>query len=487
MAAEPPDLATLAGSVDTEHFIIMLTEKCNLRCVFCHQVAWDAEHHARVEVEWDLLASLVPVLKRRGTRRVTLGGAGEVTVSPQWARLAELLLAEGISVALLSNLSRPLSGRELEIVSECQQVTVSIDSVDPAIYHRLRWPGEVGTVLGNMERLAALRQRKNTRQPLDWNCIVADATVSGLVQYVRTGLALGVGNFNFLELLKHGSLETIGAANRLDHAYSLPPGPLAQARETLHAALALITGAGARYQIPPALLERMDRAGQAYAEPAGFGPLFQPLPPSHTRLCLDAWKTGFLNADGAVTCCCASGAADSPISAGTQLDQALSGGGIQRIREGLLSGDLAPACRTCSHPAVTLDVERDAVHALHLRRARWDAAYAAVSDLAAAARAGRQSILVYGAGLDASTLLACTDLPHADVCGICDPDPLEWGAWLKGFSVQPPACIEALRPDVILLSSARDHLEHGRQLASLGIRVVDPHAALSCGGPEEAP
>ena len=97
--------------------------------------------------------------------------------------------------------------------------------------------GERNLSIDNMERLAALRQRKNTRQPLDWNCIVADATVSGLVQYVRTGLALGVGNFNFLELLKHGSLETIGAANRLDHAYSLPPGPLAQARETLHAAL----------------------------------------------------------------------------------------------------------------------------------------------------------------------------------------------------------------------------------------------------------
>ena len=37
------DAADLCESSLTEKVTIMLTEKCNLRCVFCHQVAWDAE------------------------------------------------------------------------------------------------------------------------------------------------------------------------------------------------------------------------------------------------------------------------------------------------------------------------------------------------------------------------------------------------------------------------------------------------------------
>jgi len=55
------DAADLCESSLTEKVTIMLTEKCNLRCVFCHQVAWDAEKHERIEFGWEFLQSIIPV------------------------------------------------------------------------------------------------------------------------------------------------------------------------------------------------------------------------------------------------------------------------------------------------------------------------------------------------------------------------------------------------------------------------------------------
>jgi len=174
-------------------------------------------------------------------------------------------------------------------------------------------------------------------------------------------------------------------------------------------------------------------------------------------------------------CCCMPGGAFDYAATGEQLDRALGGGLIQRTREGLLSGDLMPAGRTCPHDPVPLETEREAVRGLvERRRARK-----IVQELVATARARDHSILIYAAGQHTSELLSSTDLAQARIVAICDSNPQRWGSHLKGFTVQPPSVIEPLRPDYILITSMYFHQEIHRQLQPFerqGIRIVNAFA-----------
>ena len=125
---------------DIHYLRISLTDRCNLRCVYC--MPEDMQFRPRPELmQNDELLRLMPLFTEMGFNKFRLTG-GEPTVRGQVAELVRGLagtpgvrfLSMTTNGILLRELARPLAEAGL------QRVNVSIDSLDPAKFKRLtRW------------------------------------------------------------------------------------------------------------------------------------------------------------------------------------------------------------------------------------------------------------------------------------------------------------------------------------------------------------
>jgi cyclic pyranopterin phosphate synthase len=112
---------------------ISLTQRCNLKCVFCHM---EGQPASRAELSVPELLTIVRAGARLGIRRVKLTG-GEPTLRSDLPELVAGLapLVDEISMTtnglLLEQLAAPLRAAGLA------RVNVSLPSLDPATYERL--------------------------------------------------------------------------------------------------------------------------------------------------------------------------------------------------------------------------------------------------------------------------------------------------------------------------------------------------------------
>jgi cyclic pyranopterin phosphate synthase len=112
---------------------ISLTQRCNLRCVFCHM---EGQPVAREELTVDEIRRAVAAGTRVGIDRVKLTG-GEPTLRRDLPEIVAAIrpLVQEISMTTnglkLDELAAPLKAAGLD------RVNVSLPSLDPATYHRL--------------------------------------------------------------------------------------------------------------------------------------------------------------------------------------------------------------------------------------------------------------------------------------------------------------------------------------------------------------
>jgi len=110
---------------------LYLTERCNSRCVTC-----DYWQHGRIDIDVNAVRRLLPQFSQLGTRLVLLSG-GEPLLHPDWASIARLLKAQGLTVWLLtSGLSLAKHARRAAEVFDA--ITVSLDGTDRVTYAAIR-------------------------------------------------------------------------------------------------------------------------------------------------------------------------------------------------------------------------------------------------------------------------------------------------------------------------------------------------------------
>jgi len=110
---------------------LYLTERCNSRCVTC-----DYWRHGRLDMNLESVQRLLPSFARLRTRVVLVSG-GEPLLNPQWAEIAQLLKAQGLSTWLLtSGLSLAKhAGRAAQLFDA---ITVSMDGTNGRTYQAIR-------------------------------------------------------------------------------------------------------------------------------------------------------------------------------------------------------------------------------------------------------------------------------------------------------------------------------------------------------------
>jgi Fe-coproporphyrin III synthase len=110
---------------------LYLTERCNSRCVTC-----DYWRHGRVDMNLASVQRLLPSLTRLRTRAVLLSG-GEPLLNPQWAEIAQLLKAQGLSTWLLSS-GLSLAKHARRAAQLFDAITVSMDGTNARTYAAIR-------------------------------------------------------------------------------------------------------------------------------------------------------------------------------------------------------------------------------------------------------------------------------------------------------------------------------------------------------------
>lgn len=334
----------------TSWAMIEVTSKCNLRCVYCGKSTSSGEGQRIFSFPEDQILPTIELLKKRGLDLLYMSGIGETTTREGWDRICRTTLSTGVKHTIITNLARPLSDVEAEVLAQFCSVQVSVDTADPDLFPRIRRGAELSTVLANMDRIREAACRIGVRGPeLRFDMVVCDKTVHGLVKTVQLGLKYGVTDFYFAGLFK---LKDVEGALNVYPVKTLPRSELVTALKALEDAIFLAQEYGCKVQVHEGLLESIKvqlSTALSCPEDDGFPSWDAPsLDKGWTRDCMDPWSMVFLYAQGEVRPCCAYNKGigslnDEPLMA------ILNGYEVLNIRRNLLSGSLdGMMCAHCS-------------------------------------------------------------------------------------------------------------------------------------------
>ncbi len=187
---------------DIHYLRISLTDKCNMRCVYC--MSEDMVFHPNDELlSTPEILRLVNLFARLGVDKIRLTG-GEPTVHPDLVAIVRGIRAAGITrISMTTNglrlvgLAKPLKEAGME------RVNVSVDTLDPDRFHRVtRW-GQLDKVLAGIYAAEACGLT-----PLKINAVVARGfNEQDVVDLARLTLT-HAWQVRFIEMMPFGDVAT---------------------------------------------------------------------------------------------------------------------------------------------------------------------------------------------------------------------------------------------------------------------------------------
>lgn len=335
----------------TDLLIVELTSLCNLNCVYC-SVSHPDYRGSNISLSVD---AIIQIANQVGCKKIQLHLHGESTIIKNWVEIADKLLAQGYQVHLLSNLAKDFSQKEIEVLAQIV-LSLSIDTLDPHVFKKLRRGSEIGTVLVNLFRIQSERRARGIHRELKWNVVLCQETIDTTYELVEIGVALGVTHFYFCNLSEIEGLE--GATSLWKTRESME-----SSQETLGKVVQFLiqknipfefAGFGQQIQQLISSIQGQQRRVRAHEglrpqHPFQKSPVvsyFQPVQEGETRLCFDPWKRVVIHSDLGVGLC------ERMAPIGSLKDQPVSdivrGEQAEKFRKGLFHGPLEKECVTCS-------------------------------------------------------------------------------------------------------------------------------------------
>jgi MoaA/NifB/PqqE/SkfB family radical SAM enzyme len=329
---------------------IELTSRCNLRCSYC-TLSHPDYRGSDTELGSSEILHLCRELK---PKLVAISDHGESTIFPNWSAYCRQILENGFSVVMTSNLTKTFSKEEIDTLSRIR-VLVSIDSLDPLIFRKLRGGSEVEKVLKNVKAVITEAKEKNRDLMMGWRTVVSDQTIFGVVDLVRHGLDLGVKEFYFNHLQKMAICESPDSPI---HLLNMHPEEQERVVLVLEQVQELLEDANVttnfqsfldlyRVGLQPIItrFENPSPTSSSPFEPAGRSTFTEPIQKGSTRDCLNPWTSLFVKHDGQMSFCCHM----KPIGnlKGEAVKAFLNGDKAIEIREGLKNGKLNSDCLQC--------------------------------------------------------------------------------------------------------------------------------------------
>ena len=177
---------------------IGITNRCNLRCIYCNQsVLADTNPYFQADFPEGAMEEALEMLAELGVRIIETGAFGEATLHREWVDVFGRFyrLHPDISLRLVTNLSKTYSQEEIDLLTEHEQLIISIDTLDKEKFERLRPPAKIERVLENIELLVrALDKKGYSHRRITLSAVVSNITWSGLEDLADYAFSHG---FNF--------------------------------------------------------------------------------------------------------------------------------------------------------------------------------------------------------------------------------------------------------------------------------------------------
>lgn len=164
---------------------LYLSERCNSRCVTC-----DYWRHGRADLDLPAVQRLLPDLARLQTEVVLFSG-GEPLLNPDWARIGELLRAQGLRLWLLTS-GLSLAKHARRVAELFDAVTVSLDGTCPQTYAAIRGLDAFDKVCEGIRAAVQAGTQVNIR------VTVQRANYREMPAFVALAADLGVQQISFL-------------------------------------------------------------------------------------------------------------------------------------------------------------------------------------------------------------------------------------------------------------------------------------------------
>ncbi|MBK9304535.1 MAG: radical SAM protein [bacterium] len=188
-----------------------VTQKCNLRCVYCALSVEGAPAGAHMEEPvLDRVSRFI--LEHPGISDAGINGHGETTHHPHWREFCEGLLEGGAPLSIITNLGRVYDEAEITTLSRFRVIQVSIDMADEELLRRIRRKVELGRILTNMALIRARALQDGRRLPVfSFSCGLYDKSIVRLEEFAALAVAMSVHIVTFWDLMKYPDLP--GAEN----------------------------------------------------------------------------------------------------------------------------------------------------------------------------------------------------------------------------------------------------------------------------------
>lgn len=348
MSALPPELSRI-------NFLV--TNRCNLRCVYCPQGSHPDEYHADLTAEsFEEIYSFVVEHK---IREASMGWYGEITMIDKWWEPIRRLLDAGVQMSTTTNGATILSSDEVATFARFKYIEWSIDTFDVRTLKAVRKKVDVRTIVHNYHLVRSYCLLHDLPLPdIRWTGVLTVDVVDQMPQFVAYAASCGVKKMNFNEVGVYG-----GAPRRGLSVVDQPDdSAFESAARKVDEALAACDRLGIQMSISE--LPRIAARRRAIASGEKYGlPLFRTstpiadvwthneevaLPPGHTRDCRSPWEEFYLDPKGQVFACCTRGDVMGVAKTKAELEEVLINDKYRRLRASLETGvGLDPACANC--------------------------------------------------------------------------------------------------------------------------------------------
>lgn len=320
------------------HIQLEPTTYCNLNCAACTRLKYlDHFQHLTLERFQQILEVIRPI-------KISLSGAGEPLMNPDFFEMITCAKAQGCSINTTSNgtLFTPETCARM-VKSGLDLIKISIDGATPATYQKSRREDRFEQVLDGIRTLTTIKKQHGARTPyLRFNYVILNDNYREMAETVRLAAELGIDAIYFQPL----NLTEI--EDRFDELV----GDLSYddlARE-IHRALTVRTVAPVNTNLS-LLWRNLPAYWQMYQRP-----------PRQTdgRICLLPWFSTYIMLDGNVHPCCSCSAPETILGNlfTTPMIEIWNGSRYQRFRKAIREGKRPYAiCRDCI-PNTFVDIIR---------------------------------------------------------------------------------------------------------------------------------
>ncbi|HUW62279.1 MAG TPA: radical SAM protein [Candidatus Bathyarchaeia archaeon] len=326
------------------HVYFEPTTRCNLGCLFCRRTHWKARDKQR-DFSIDMFKKAATELREAGVAGLTLQNLGEPLMYPNIIEVVEFAKGLGFATRFNTNLTL-LTEDAVERLVRCghDEILVSIDSYDPAVFNDLRRGTTLEKVLANLRILCETKRRLASPTPqIHVSAVLMRATLAKTSEFIAAMKSMGVNSMNFQEVNTDGlDLDTVfqdGSTLRENALQNMP-------RDELRAALAKIKACQDKdfpISVPG------DWSGCKTSGRQGPGIL----------TCAELWETSSVDSAGLVTPCCWQ-PDGSLINLGNLNTQSFKeiwfGEPYERLRRQHLSNRHPPFCQVCQQLFYTVAV-----------------------------------------------------------------------------------------------------------------------------------